>query len=170
MTRRECEKAIFYNLLKIKEIYDQYRGRAGYLSMTIFKDAITFNNERWPGGEDEAMPINFYSNIPVGRFAFNTPEGKILETWAKEHRLDPTEYIIIECDIKDIRRGDVITIQPACYDDLIRSPHVVSEDPVPYVRNGKVTGIILCGFVFEIPGTEIILRKGDLKDGNCCSL
>lgn len=155
MNRKECEDAILHKLLEIRDIYKQYHSKGEYLSMWINKDSISFNNEYWPGGKDEVMPIQHFNDKPV----FDTLEGKVLSAWAKENNLNPNEYSIIECDVEDIRRGDVVTIQPACYDDLPRTAHIVDKEPRPYVCRGEVTGRVICGFVFDIPDTAIILRR-----------
>lgn len=87
---------------------------------------------------------------------FDTPEGKVLSAWAKENNLNPNEYSIIECNVEDICRGDVVTIQPACYDDLPRRAYLVDEDVTSY-NNGE--GWIICGFVFDKLEKVTILRR-----------
>lgn len=161
MNRKECEDVILHKLLEIRDIYKQYHSKGEYLSMCINKDSISFNNERWPGGKDEAMPIHYFNDMPIHKSVLDTPEGKVLSVWAKKNNFNPNEYSIIECDVWDIHKGDVVTIQPACYDDLPLTTYIVDEEPRPYVCRGEITGRVICGFVFDIPDTAIILRRNN---------
>lgn len=52
MTREEVESKIAEKLREIVEILDEYDTKSGYLTMTIFPDGISFNNEHWEGGKD----------------------------------------------------------------------------------------------------------------------
>ena len=49
MLRTECEEAILSKLIEIKDIAKTYDNNLEYLSLTIFEDSVTFNNNYWEG-------------------------------------------------------------------------------------------------------------------------
>lgn len=58
MTRKECEKKIAELVEQIREVYKEYRGEEGYLSIALFPGTIYFNNKYF--AEDSDFPIEYY--------------------------------------------------------------------------------------------------------------
>lgn len=70
-----------------------------------------------------------------------------------------TNYEIMSVPSEDIQVGDVITIQPACYDDLPRYAERVTTPVAPFECNGRLSGWVICGFVFDLDEEVEILRE-----------
>ena len=70
----------------------------------------------------------------------------------------PDRYKLMTVKAKDIQIGDVITITPACYDDI--GPMAQFAETVK-VSKPLVGGeyIVINGFVFEPEWDELIMRK-----------
>lgn len=67
MERAEAEARIAGLLREIQGVVEEYGGTSGYLSLVLYpagwdgdREAIGFNNQHWPGGEDEERPLNFF--------------------------------------------------------------------------------------------------------------
>ena len=64
--RREAEARIAGLLREIRGVVEEYGGTSGYLDLTLSpgwdgsRPAIGFNNQYWPGGEDEDRPLRFF--------------------------------------------------------------------------------------------------------------
>lgn len=58
MTREECEKKIAELVEQVREVYKEYRGEEGYLSLTLFPGTTYFNNKYF--AEDSDFPIEYY--------------------------------------------------------------------------------------------------------------
>lgn len=56
MTRAECEDKLLTLAKQICDVYEEYRGNTGYLSITVLEDYININNGYW--GEDKELPVN----------------------------------------------------------------------------------------------------------------
>ena len=56
MLRTECEEAILSKLIEIKDIAKTYDNNLEYLSLTIFEDSVTFNNNYWEGHKKINVP------------------------------------------------------------------------------------------------------------------
>ena len=54
------EKAIYEKLKEVEELYHREYPEGRYLSVAIMDRAISFNNRRWQGGEDENFPLDFW--------------------------------------------------------------------------------------------------------------
>lgn len=60
-------RVIAEKLKEIKMFYEACYPKADYLTMSINKDYIMFNNRSWEGGADEEnFPINYYENLKKG--------------------------------------------------------------------------------------------------------
>lgn len=59
MTREECENKIAELVEQIREVYKEYRGEEGYLSIALFPDTTSFNNIYY--GKDSDFPIEYYA-------------------------------------------------------------------------------------------------------------
>ena len=57
MTREECEKKIAELVEQIREVYKEYRGEEGYLSLALFPGEVFFNNEYYSADKD--FPIEY---------------------------------------------------------------------------------------------------------------
>lgn len=60
MTNKELEEKIYKAIRKIKKMYYKEYPNGDYLSITIYKDKIMFNNSHWTGAEDETYPLDFW--------------------------------------------------------------------------------------------------------------
>lgn len=75
MTRKECEKKIAELVEQIREVYKEYRGEEGYLSLTLFPGVTFFNNRYY--GEDSDFPIDCHISV----------DQKLLEKYFFEENL-----------------------------------------------------------------------------------
>lgn len=66
MDRKEAEARIAGLLREIHGVVEEYGGTSGYLNLALYPKwdgsrlAIGFNNQYWPGGEDEDRPLDFF--------------------------------------------------------------------------------------------------------------
>ena len=81
----------------------------------------------------------------------------VLLKYAEKNNI--TNYEIMSVPTEDVQVGDVITIQPACYDDLPRYAGRVTTPVTPFECNGRLSGWIICGFVFDLNEEVEILRE-----------
>lgn len=153
LTRNQAEASILKKLREIQEIYLRYNPTGDYLSMFITADFVSCNNAYWEKGRDELKPINLAEEtFPKNRMK-RTP-AMVLVEYAKERGIH--DFEIMDELPEDIQVGDVVTIQPACYDDLPRRAYPVDEAVTPY-NNGE--GWVICGFVFDKLEKVTILRR-----------
>ena len=90
----------------------------------------------------------------------NTNEPvEVLRRYAAEHQIQ--NYEIMEVPAAGVQVGDIVTIQPACYDDLWRFAREVKE-PVTSFSCGKCKGWDICNFIFGIDENVQILRRAEV--------
>lgn len=84
----------------------------------------------------------------------------VLLKYAEKNNI--TNYEIMSVPSQDIQVGDVITIHPACYEDLTRYAERVTTPVAPFECNGKLRGWVICGFVFDLNAEVEILREASV--------
>ena len=78
-------------------------------------------------------------------------EIKVLCRFVQEHKI-ADKYQLMTVKPKDIRVGDIVTIAPACYDDLGYKAQFVDK-----IKVGKY--LVINGFVFDPEADEPIMRR-----------
>ena len=81
----------------------------------------------------------------------NKTANQMLAEYALKNGLK--DFLIIRCDTKELKVGDIIVIQPACYDDLM--PYCMQIKDIKYEEKWAV----IDAWAFDYDEENIVLRS-----------
>lgn len=80
----------------------------------------------------------------------NKTASQMLAEYALKNGLK--DFLIIRCDTKELKIGDIVVIQPACYDDLM--PYCMQIKDIKY----KEKWAVIDDWAFDYDDENIVLR------------